>query len=118
VTVKHAERINGLRYVVLAKPKGRFYVEAFDGDIMIANAEEFTLSKTLDIIVNTVYRINSRQKMVEQDWKCALCGKRNPLEIDHHPISRARGQRDDRPQNLRAVCTVYGCGLHAKKHGG
>jgi hypothetical protein len=118
VTIRQAERINGLRYVVSKDAKGRSHVEAWDGEKMLAESLNRKEKQAIKEVVEMVYRIWSREVMDAQGWLCALCGERKPLEIDHHPISRARGQRDDRRSNLRAVCTAFGCGLHAKKHGG
>ncbi len=46
-------------------------------------------------------------------WKCEHCGRIVGL-TSHHDMHRARGQRDDDPSNLRALCSS----CHSKIHGG
>ena len=73
--------------------------------------------KVVEALVVDVYRHHSRIVMARQDYRCAECEELGRLEIDHI-VPRARG-RDDRIENLRAVCAgMTGCQCHAKKHGG
>jgi hypothetical protein len=110
------ERINGC--LTYKSESGSGY-QAVDPDgVVVAWSGRLLQKPAVEELIESVYKINSDIVRRRQDYRCLLCGRIGPLEIDHHPVSRARGQRNDRTDNLRAVCTVYGCGEHARKHGG
>jgi len=76
-----------------------------------------TADEALRILVDTIYKRRSAWIMKKQKYRCAECGELNALEIDHK-IPRSKG-RDDRIENLRAVCASFtGCRIHEKKHHG
>lgn len=85
-----------------------------DGEV-IATVESYShVEQAVDRLVDMVYKVNSEIVRKRQGYKCLLCGRLGPLEIDHHPVSRARGGRRDTTDNLRGLCHT----CHAKKHGG
>lgn len=78
--------------------------------------KDVTQDKALRLLIDTIYKLRSAWVMKNQKYRCLECGSLNPLEIDHK-VPRARG-RDDRIENLRAVCASFtGCGVHQRKHG-
>lgn len=68
-----------------------------------------------------VYRERGMLAYRLQEGKCIFCGRAMPsnsYEIDHKSSRGAHG-RNDRVDNLQAVCTGFnGCDMHRKKHGG
>lgn len=44
-----------------------------------------------------------RLKMIEQGGRCLLCGSPGALQLDH--IEERSHGRDDRPENLRLICS-------------
>ena len=69
------------------------------------------------LLVDQIYKARSAWVMKSQKYRCAECGELNALEIDHK-VPRSKG-RDDRIENLRAVCASFtGCRIHEKKHHG
>lgn len=78
------------------------------------------VESALKALHEMVYHARGEEVYRRQEGKCAMCGRKMPAnayEIDHK-IPRSRG-RDDRIENLRAVCTgLNGCDLHRRKHGG
>jgi 5-methylcytosine-specific restriction endonuclease McrA len=112
------EKINGMATYV---QENGLAVLAVDPETGAAVSEVHSFScvdEAIERLIVQVYQINSEIVRRRQQYRCFECGRLAPLEIDHHPVSRARGQRDDRPSNLRGVCTGFGCGVHARKHGG
>lgn len=106
------ERINGcLTY----KPESESGYQAVDQDGVVVSWSGYVVEKrAIQELVEEVYRDNSEIVRRRQKFLCLLCNRLKPLEIDHHPVSRARGQRDDRLANLRGLCRA----CHAPKHGG
>jgi 5-methylcytosine-specific restriction endonuclease McrA len=116
------EKINGHEPVVFPQRGGTFRAVCTcgcnGGLPAVLSASAATEKKVLKLLLEEVYRHHSKIVMTRQGWRCLACDRNNPgLEIDHIH-SRARGERDDRLPNLRAICSgPDGCGAHQRKHG-
>jgi hypothetical protein len=112
VKVREAERITGYEVRPAVPPGGRgFAFGAWDGEALVAETAGPTENVALHLLVEKVYRIHSALVRKRQGYRCAICGLRKPLTIDHD-ILRARG-RDDRLSNLIGKCVA----CHDEKHG-
>lgn len=117
MTVKRAESITGYEVRMVAESRSGVAYAAFRADVEVARASEMKPGETLRLLVEKVYKIHSKIVLEKQKYRCLLCGGRFPLDIDHIK-PRSKG-RDDRVENLRAICSAfYGCRAHARKHGG
>lgn len=124
MTLRSAERITGYTIVCIGDDSGGKYralqgYAAFNGDVEIARVlgPGKKIGPLLKQLVEKVYKIHSKIVLEKQKYRCLLCGGRFPLDIDHIK-PRSKG-RDDRVENLRAICSAfYGCRAHARKHGG
>jgi hypothetical protein len=112
------ERINGMATYVQEDGLAVLAVDPGTGEVVSGVCSFSFVDEAIERLIINVYQINSEIVRRRQKYRCIECGRLGPLEIDHHPVSRARGQRNDRLENLRGVCTGFGCGIHAKKHGG
>lgn len=110
MTLRNAERISGLE-IRFDETSPKYGFVAYD-----ANGQEFaraaakTIGVALTFLVNKIYSLHSEIVRQRQDYLCALCGQRRPLEIDHRTL-RSHG-RNDRIENLQALCTS----CHQEKH--
>jgi len=112
LTLHSACKITGLEIRTEPKSGSTFKALAYDGETLVSTATERTLSRAIEVLVNSVYKIRSEQVRREQRRRCFSCLRLVPLEIDH---IRARGSlhgRDDRRYNLRALCTD----CHGRRH--
>lgn len=88
--------------------------------VVIASATASTTKEAARLLVEEVYRIHSRRVWELQARRCWHCKRLISEWETDHVKSRARGQRDDRVSNLRALCPSMmpgSCRFHAKRHG-
>jgi len=71
-----------------------------------------TQDRALAQLLENIYGRHCRVVFGKQAWRCAECGRVAPLQADHI-ISRARGQRNDRVENLAGKCSE----CHGIRHG-
>lgn len=111
--------------VVLHTATPPFSVECFDRELGGRRffASLGTASRrlaNLKAFHEQIYHERAKQKYIEQEGKCAHCGRdlKGSGQCDHR-LSRGAHGRDDRSQNLQIVCSVFsgGCDFHARKHG-
>ncbi len=117
MTIKQAARITGYEIRLLTdSPLGVAY-GAFRADVQIAAASGSKPGEALKLLVEKIYKIHSEIVLRQQKRRCAECGGKFPLDVDHiNPRSKGR---DDRVENLRGICAAFfGCRAHARKHGG
>lgn len=126
--VRGIERATGCVIQTLYDRLGKpLSFKAWDGELIAQFAEEYIgtrendAERALALLHTTIYRANGKEAYQSQEGKCAFCGKHMPpnsYEIDHKKSRGAHG-RDDRVENLQAVCTgLSGCDTHRRKHGG
>lgn len=102
MTLKKAEKITGCVIHVLSSDD-TYTAEAVEDGRTIASAHGKKLKKVLDQLVASVYSIRAERARVASGFRCKYCGKIVPLQT-HHRVHRARGQRDDRVENLDVLC--------------
>lgn len=90
-----------------------YFVTAIRDGKPLATHGADNLKKALRGVVEKVYAINREAVFEKAGWKCENCGRIVGLTA-HHEVHRARGQRDDDPSNLRALCNS----CHGRIHGG
>lgn len=112
MTLQKACRITGLDIQVLAEAKN-FIVYALNGHHEVVRVSGRNLKTLLSLAVERVYAINREVAMERAGWRCERCGKITGVTA-HHKVHRARGQRDDRVENLEVLCAEH----HGKEHGG
>ena len=120
MTLAKAERITGLRLVGMPIHGGILFHgildSAPDGFAEFASASPWatgvglTQTAALDDLVAGNYRKNATAVCRKQQWRCARCGNRRPLQA-HHRKRRSRG-RDDQIGNLEGLCQD----CHEKAH--
>jgi 5-methylcytosine-specific restriction endonuclease McrA len=110
-TIRRAEKINGLQYVVVEHEKS-FEVSAWEGQTLVAIDHDKDLEEAVRLVVESVYRRNKHVMFEKYDWRCSRCGERTGLDA-HHVVPRSKG-RNDRISNLIPYCRS----CHDKHHHG
>jgi HNH endonuclease len=110
------ERING-HEVEVAKQEGGDMFEAYcvcdcDGGppcgcMTIAATPELSLA----MLLTSVFKLHSRIVLKRAGWKCSNCSRVTGLAV-HHVVFKSHG-RNDRIENLRALCAA----CHSAEHG-
>ena len=110
MTLSQAERICGYRIEVGTDSAGDF-LRAWDGEQEVGFLRvKRDLKFSLGIMVEWFYREECRKVFAAQDWHCARCGERRPLQ-GHHIEYRSKGRVDR--GNLEGVCAA----CHGREHG-
>jgi hypothetical protein len=106
MTVQKAERITGMRVSVRRMTTGTYECSLFEAqekDFPIVSGQGRTYPEAISRAIEANYRRISTRVMKEQGYACFVCGKLRPLQIDHIHARSTHG-RNDRRENLRAVC--------------
>ncbi len=117
MTPRNAERITGLDVTAgfVIGSRTIHYATASESGVEIARAEGCNQAAALGRLVEVIYKRRSEQTMQEQGWRCADCNGIKPLTI-HHKVFRSHG-RDDRRENLIAICVSCHDSRHNQKRG-
>jgi HNH endonuclease len=101
--LRKAEKMTG--YVVRRLEESqadRIAFGAFDGERLVAQAENRFEELALEALVRAVYQIHCREVLQKHGWQCARCKSRRPLQI-HHRCYRSHGGTHA-AGNLEPVC--------------
>lgn len=114
MTIPQAKRITGLEIEIYKPPSETpdrlIYVQGRNGTSEALWGEGGTLSEALAGLVDNNWRKVVYEVSRSQHWRCADCGKCRWLQ-GHHVKRRSRG-RDDRKENVLALCNSCHRDLH------
>jgi 5-methylcytosine-specific restriction endonuclease McrA len=111
MTKRKAEALTGYEIRRIPSERNRFCFGAFDRDELIAEAGHQTERIALTWLVNSVYKLHSRQVLDHYGWRCARCGSTYLLQV-HHRKFRSHGGTH-RPENLEPTCGDCHRAIHA-----
>lgn len=95
---------------------GKWTVRSWRNGKPYLTVSESQLRRAMDRFLSWNLASILQRKILQQNGRCALCGGQGgPMEADH--IVKRSKERNDREDNIRAVHSATGCGLHAKRHG-
>jgi HNH endonuclease len=115
MTVKRAESITGLDIRQIQNPASlsRLVIfGAFSDGTEVARQADYGVSRTLTLLVETLYKREQKKAYERARYRCERCARIKPLET-HHKVFRSHGRRDT-ADNLEVLCVD----CHGEEHGG
>ena len=123
MTLAQAQSITGYELAIYHAPAGSLTLAVIDdnGELvteLVSKRKTCTkaskqIAQMAQEFVDWNYRRNCQAVCDAQKWRCANCGRPIPLEV-HHKVFRSQG-RDDRIENLVALCSCCHKGKHARQ---